>query len=243
MEWTKADLINALATIHHYNSYLEICTPTSGHLYGRIDRTRYPTCHRLMYRCVAGIPDELTIDFRIDDLDIAAAVKAIRARPLRYDVVLVDSFHEYETSLRDLRAACALLAPGGTIVVHDCFPREEALANPRYQDGFWCGVSYKAYLDVVLADPKFVYCTVDTDYGCGIVRRASRGALLRGWARYGRRFFAPDARDDLMRKWKTAGADPTASFRLLQAFSAQLLKLVTVDEFLAAERDGAPISR
>ena len=33
MGWTKMDLINELAAIHGYRSYLEICTPTTGTIY------------------------------------------------------------------------------------------------------------------------------------------------------------------------------------------------------------------
>ena len=135
--WTKADLINELALIRGYRSYLEICTPTTGMLYGDIDRTRY-TCHRLMYRYPAGFvarliylatfKDTLPIDFRTSDLDIAECVQAIQARGLKYDVILVDPFHEYAESIRDLGVAVDLLNPGGTIIVHDCYPRDGALA-------------------------------------------------------------------------------------------------------------------
>lgn len=243
MSWTKADLINELASIRHYRSYLEICTPTAGLLYAAIDRARLPICHRLMYRCAGGTGDDLPVDFRSDDLDIEKAVNAIRARGLRYDVILVDAFHEYEQAARDLREAFALLAPGGTIVVHDCFPRDEALVDPRYRKGSWCGVSYKAYLDAVLGNPRLRYCTVDTDYGCGVVRQVHGPALL---PRFLRRALLPvvsSARSDLMRQWKRAGNEPATSFQLLQKFSQQLLNLVTVDEFLTGERDGAPVLR
>ena len=52
--WDKTDIINFLAGLDGYTSYLEICTPTTGNLYGKIDRTRFTTCHRLMYRTPAA---------------------------------------------------------------------------------------------------------------------------------------------------------------------------------------------
>ena len=147
MNYTKADLINELSVIHRYRKYLEICTPTTGNMYSAIDRARYSTCHRLMYRCSGGFNDGMPIDFRSSNLDIRECVKAVRARDLKYDVILVDPFHEYEPSARDLRVAVDLLKPTGTIIVQDCFPRDGTIAVPEYIDGSWCGVTYKAYLD------------------------------------------------------------------------------------------------
>ena len=94
--------------------------------------------------------DGMTIDFRSSSPDSGEAVSAVRAAGFAYDVILVDPFHEYETSAQDLREACTLIKPNGTIVVHDCNPEEEALVTPHYQDGRWCGLTYKAYLDMVL---------------------------------------------------------------------------------------------
>ena len=77
--WTKTDLINELAAVHGYRSYLEICTPTTGRLYATVDRDRYTTCHRLMYRCPDKFDDGLPIDFRTSGLDIERHLRVIRA--------------------------------------------------------------------------------------------------------------------------------------------------------------------
>ena len=124
-----------------------------------------------MYRCPPEFDkDGLPIDFRSPDLDISECLRAVRASGIKYDAILVDPFHEYQPSARDIRDAFGLLAPAGTMIVHDCFPREEKIAGPDYVKGEWCGVTYKAYLDFVLARRDLIFCTVDTDYGCGVVR-------------------------------------------------------------------------
>ena len=244
MEWTKADLINELAAIHGYRSYLEICTPTTGHLYSAIDRARYPICHRLMYRCaMARIRDDLPIDFRSDGMDTTRVVKDMRARKLRYDVILVDPFHEYDSSIRDLHDACALVSPGGTIIVHDCFPREQAFATPQHKEGSWCGVTYKAYLDVVLSGANLNYCTVDVDFGCGIVRPLHGPPALRRMAQKFLLSALPGKSGNLVRQWERTGKDYDAAFHMLQGYSKRLLNLVTLDEFLAGERAGSPVLR
>jgi hypothetical protein len=147
--WTKADLIIFMANGCGYRTYLEICTFTTGLRYAEIDRSKYQTCHRLMYNCPKDFDDGMPIDFRSVDFDIADCVKQIQQSGLRPDVVLVDPFHDYETSARDLATAIELVGNGGTVVVHDCDPPSEAVASPHLIEGTWCGVTYKAYLDLV----------------------------------------------------------------------------------------------
>jgi hypothetical protein len=243
MNYTKVDLINELSAIHGHRKYLEICTPTTGNMYSAIDRARYSTCHRLMYSCPSGFNNGLPIDFRSSNLDISECVKAVRARELKYDVILVDSFHEYEPSARDLREAVNLLNPAGTIIVHDCFPRDATIAAPECIDGAWCGVTYKAYLDFVLARQDMIFCTVDTDYGCGVIRRNVSLSTFQRIARHALRMIARDNRGDVVRQWMDAGKDYDAAFNQLQAHAKPLLNLVSADEFLTGERNSSPLLR
>ena len=183
------------------------------------------------------------MDFRSSNLDISEWVNAVRARDLKYNVILVDPFHEYEPSARDLRVAVDLLKPTGTIIVHDCLPRDGTIAVPEYIDGFWCGVAYKAYLDFVLAGESLIFCTVDTDYGCGVIRRNVSLSAFQRIARRALRMITRDDRDDVVRQWMGAGKDYDAAFSLLQAHAGPLLNLVTADEFLTGERNISPVLR
>jgi hypothetical protein len=61
------------------------------------------------------------------------------------------------------------LQMGGVLVVHDCSPMTESIASPTFAHGKWCGVSYRSYLDFVLTRDDLGYCTVDIDFGCGII--------------------------------------------------------------------------
>ena len=243
MNYTKVDLINELSAIHGYRKYLEICTPTTGNMYGAIDRARYSTCHRLMYRCPVAFNDGLPIDFRSAGLDIGECVKAVQVMDLKYDVILVDSFHEYEPSARDLSEAVNLLSSAGTIIVHDCFPRDATIAVPEHIDGDWCGVTYKAYLDLVLTRQDLIFCTVDTDYGCGVIRRNVSLSTFQRIARHALRMIARDNRGDVVRQWMDAGKDYDAAFNQLQAHAKPLLNLVSADEFLTGERNSSPLLR
>ena len=243
MNYTKVDLINELSVIHGYRKYLEVCTATTGNMYRGIDRARFSTCHRLMYRCPDEFNDELPIDFRSANLDISECLKTIRAKGLTYDVILVDPFHEYEPSARDLREAINLLNPTGTIIAHDCFPRDGAIAGPDFILGAWCGVTYKAFVDFILTNKSLIFCTVDADYGCGVIRRNVSLSALQRMARRVSRMVARDDRRYVAEQWMRAGNDYDATFKLLQAHFKPLLNLVTVDEFLTGERNGSPVLR
>ena len=76
-EWNKAHLINHLAEVHGYRHYLELCTYSSGRRYDEIDRAKFLTCSRLMYRCPDGFDDGLAIDYRSATLDIGECLTTI----------------------------------------------------------------------------------------------------------------------------------------------------------------------
>jgi hypothetical protein len=82
-----------LAEVHGYRHYLELCTYSSGRRYDEIDRAKFLTCSRLMYRCPDGFDDGLAIDYRSATLDIGECLAAINQEGRSFDIVLVDSWH------------------------------------------------------------------------------------------------------------------------------------------------------
>jgi hypothetical protein len=245
---TKVDIVDRLAALNGYRSYLELCTPTTGLFYARVRRSSFDVCHRLMYRCPDDFDDGMDVEFRSADRDIAECLEQIRKGRLRYDIILVDPWHEYDTSLRDLTEAFELVREGGTLVVHDCLPPTEASANP---DGLWdpvaggwAGVTHRAYVDFVSGRRGLTYYTIDTDWGCGVIRKLGGAAdptgapsasqadmgALRGW------------RDWVVARWSAVGPHHRRAYRFLQRHRYTLLNLVTVDEFLAVGPDGHPRS-
>jgi chloramphenicol O-acetyltransferase len=124
-----------------------------------------------MYRCPDGFDDGLPTDYRSNTLDIGESLKKISDEGRRFDIALVDSWHEYETSWRDLVEGFRLIRQGGTLVVHDCLPPRSEIAVPNYIQGEWCGVSYQAYVDFISERHDLAVYTVDTDHGCGVIRK------------------------------------------------------------------------
>jgi hypothetical protein len=98
-------------------------------------------------------------------------------------------------------------------------------------------------LDFLSENRNFLFCTGDTDYGCGVIRQDASLPVLQRLARRASKMIACDDRGRLVRQWMRAGNDYDATFELLQAHSKPLLNLVTVDEFLTGERNGSPVLR
>ena len=230
---TKVDLIAALKQAFGYRHYLELTTPTTGGRYAEVRSLAWDACHRLVYRNT-GVEhaDGLPVDFASPDEDISLPLAEIGRRRLTYDIALVDAHHTYHCTARDLRAIYRLVRRGGALVVHDCWPRDANLASPRFVSGPWCGVTYRAYLDFVLGNPRLDYCTVDTDYGCGIILKSLSPVR---WARN----IARAARQmSLAQQWSRIGPDHDDAFDFLCTHYRALLRLVDLELFARKLRAG-----
>lgn len=244
LAWRKVDIIRALAAPNAASRYLEICTTATGNQFAEIDQSRFAVCHRLMSRCPDGYDDGSKIDFRSPDKTIGSCVAEIARAGLSYDIILVDPWHEYDTSMDALAAALELLADGGTIVVHHCLPTAADEATPQYRPGIWCGVTFKAYVDFLAARPDLIYCTVDADYGCGLIRKLGRRDRLLALAKtaFHRVKPRPTPRISLFRKWRALGDHYAAAHRFLIANRVALLNLCTVEEFRAGQAQWATVA-
>ncbi len=237
-ERTKINLIHHLVSVHSTNvGYLEICTPTTGGHYGEIDRKLLRVSHRLMTMCPEDYDDGLPIEFRSTDADINQCVEPLINAGFQYEIIFVDPWHEYETSLAALNAAKKMLSKNGVILVHDCFPSGAYDASPNYHPGTWCGVTFKAYIDFLIANPTNAYLTIDIDHGCGLIRQSSfvehlgRKAEAFGFRRRWERV----SRKVMLNEWRALGEDYERAFFLLRDNPSLLLNLCSFEAFLAGE--------
>jgi len=217
---TKVDIVDALRKRFGYTRYLELTCDVTGHRYAEAKAVGFATCMRLVYNAPEGMHrDGLPTDFWSPTSDILACLAEIERQALTFDVMLVDSYHAYDVSLRDLRAAYQLTRRGGAIVIHDCLPPRKETASPLSRDGEWCGVSYRAFLDFCLANPAFDYFTIDTDYGCGVIIKSTSPT------RVGKNMIRAIRQRSLAREWKRVGANYDTLFELLQRRKFELLRL------------------
>jgi len=219
-DFNKTDLIHLISKRLKLRNYLELCTTGSGHRYREIIRTRFRTARRLMYVCPSDFDDGLPIDYKIADFDIEHAITELKLGADKVDICLVDGFHTYDCTTRDLTYAYEILADGGVLVVHDCSPTNEALASPTFVPGQWCGVAYRGYLDFVLTRDDFDYCTVDVDFGCGIILK-NRSMDLVG-----------PVEPKVIAEWFDVHNDDQLAFRFFSKNRAKLLRLISGKKFV-----------
>jgi len=175
-----------------------------------------------MYRCPDEFDDGMKIDFRTPvpcSMELVRRIYGDGAGMAPYDIVFVDPFHTYEASMMDLLGGYCLLRPGGIMVVHDCCPDDPAVVGSEFVPGSWCGVTYQAFLDFVLARDDLRYYTVDCDWGCGVVLKPETASRAENYRRF---------------EWFAASRDEGVRFTYFTENRHALLKLRSIDEFNAA---------
>lgn len=157
---TRTDVLNALIERHGLTRYLEVGLHDPRE---NFDGVRAPLKHSVDPAAAATF--RVTSDAFFDML-----------RPeFRYDLVFIDGDHEEEQVLRDMGNALAHLTPGGAVVLHDSSPPTEWHQRPasEYQRGAeWNGQVWRAIIRFRCANPDIPIYTVDTDWGCTVVRPA-----------------------------------------------------------------------
>jgi hypothetical protein len=85
-----------------------------------------------------------------------------------FDLIFIDGDHHHDQVLRDVLNALNCLAPGGTVVMHDCSPPDAAHEGKR---DWKCGTAWRAYA-TLRARPDLDMVVADWDYGSGVIRKA-----------------------------------------------------------------------
>ena len=88
-----------------------------------------------------------------------------------FDLICIDSCHEYEISSRDFRIISSLLNETGMLISHDCYPWNKTVANPSYISGSWCGETYIAFIEFAYNNPNMFYTVLNIDTGIGIISK------------------------------------------------------------------------
>lgn len=94
---------------------------------------------------------------------------------MKYDIVFIDGLHLREQVLKDIENSLKYLNDNGIIVVHDCLPefewhqlREGIYGKP------WTGDVWKAFADLRCTRNDLEMYVVDTDCGCGVIKKGSQ---------------------------------------------------------------------
>ena len=116
--------------------------------------------------------------------ELSVQVKSLNAK---FDVALIDPWHEIEDSFQIIEIALKKLPVGATLVMHDCHPRDAELRSivaPEIFPYAWCGSTWTAWSLITMSlSPEFSWMTIDADYGLGVLKvpktKFQRRQLLR----------------------------------------------------------------
>lgn len=158
MRW---DIINGLINKFNYKSYLEVGaqnTITGNFAKIQVDKKisidPYPT-GPIDFQ---GTSDEY---FKMLSPDV------------KFDIIFIDGLHHSEQVLLDIENSLNHLSQDGTIVCHDCLPHTEKMQLREDTGGEWTGDVWKAIATLNVSRNDLRIEVVNTDYGCGIIKRGS----------------------------------------------------------------------
>lgn len=96
----------------------------------------------------------------------------------KWDIIFIDGLHISNQVEKDIFNSLNHLSENGVIVLHDCNPPNLWMAREDYIiDGIahgWNGTVWKSIYKLRATRPDLFVCTVDTDYGIGIVKRGKQ---------------------------------------------------------------------
>lgn len=156
----RTDIINALIAKYEYKSYLEIGT--------QFPKSNFDRIHAEHKVSIDPFPEgDVTFVGTSDEYfdSISDAVK--------FDIIFVDGLHHYDQVLKDIDNSLNHLSENGTIVCHDCLPSTESMQVRDDHGKEWTGDVWKAIAQLRVERTDLDIKVVNTDYGCGIIRRGT----------------------------------------------------------------------
>jgi len=162
MGMKRWDVINWLIRAHGYSCYLEIGL-SDGKNFGRVQCKQKESVDPAQDRY-----DHAKPSYKMTSDAFFETVAATQRKT--YDLVFIDGLHEADQVDRDIVGALACLAPGGTVMLHDCNPQDEARQRvPRIQRA-WNGDVWKSAVRFRARQDVYGCIVVDADEGLGIIR-------------------------------------------------------------------------
>jgi len=213
----KADISNLLGQTNGYTSYLEVASRNTGHEFASVSDEIFTNKQRLLYDIPENYSDNLPINYASDDLTGESCFEEIIESSQTFDVVFVDPYHSYESSIHNLESGFKLLNTDGVMVVHDCNPPSEEVASTTQRGRYWCGLTYLAFLHFVQQHQEAEYCVVNTDWGVGLVFKKGSDRP----ERFGSIPKRPTMDCSTVRDWKA-----------FNAHRKRLLRLISVNKFM-----------
>lgn len=119
------------------------------------------------------LQDKYTTRIKYSPNDFNNFIETINNINCKFDLILVDPYHEYEHSIVTFRLLTSLLDENGILISHDCYPPTFDITQPTpvYVNGCWCGVTYAAFVENAYENPNLYYSVINNDFGLGIISK------------------------------------------------------------------------
>jgi hypothetical protein len=171
----RYDIINELIKKCDYKTYLEIGVRNPDECFNLInceikhsvDPGYEDTENRVDYPYTS---DNFFALLENQELNLSATHK--------WDIIFIDGLHVSSQVEKDILNSLNHLSENGVIVLHDCNPPELWFAREDYVvdrvHHAWNGTVWKSIYKLRATRPDLFVCTVDTDWGIGIVKRGKQ---------------------------------------------------------------------
>jgi len=161
------DIINKLIDKNNYKSYLEIGISNPNDCYLKIKAEDKVGVDPHPLAMAEGVQVQTSNDF-------------FYSNKKKFDIIFVDGLHKDFQAILDIENGLKILNEGGTIVVHDCFPRDEITVSedPQWHiSPAWCGTVFRAWLKLRASRDDLSMYVVATDCGCGVIHKGSQEVI------------------------------------------------------------------
>ncbi len=156
----RTDILNTLIEKYGYKSYLEVGTQDPSSNFDLINAECKVSIDPFPRGEVTFVG---TSDEYFESIDENA----------KFDIIFIDGLHHADQVLKDIENSLNHLSDNGTIVCHDCLPTTEKMQERDDHGGEWTGDVWKAIAELRVESIDLDIKVVDTDYGCGIIRRGT----------------------------------------------------------------------
>ena len=178
---TRTDILNYLAKKNNAQTYLEIGVRIAKHNFDKIN-----------------IKNKIGVDPGVEGVAEATHIMTsdvfFEKNNEFFDIIFIDGLHEATQVERDINNSLKFLTPNGYIVCHDLNPlieghqlplddtrrklfvkEQKEKGNPSY--GAWNGDCWKAWVKFRTTAKDLEMFVVDTDYGCGVLKRGHQKTI------------------------------------------------------------------
>ena len=161
---TRTEIINGLIEKNNYNSYLEIGVNTP-------EQPGYNWVG-VKIHLKHGVDPNVNTTYKMTSDEFFDNYIS-----QKYDIIFVDGLHLHEQVYRDIVNSLSNLNENGVIVVHDCNPITEITQRRERASDAWHGDVWKAIVQLRIENPNIEINTVNTDEGCGIIKKGKQKLL------------------------------------------------------------------